>query len=50
MVKVLVTLPIRWCTLAAIDSSEERSATPQGAHPRVLRGLDSSDHPWRTAL
>src|SRR5215212_3615751 len=28
-VKVLVTLPIRWCTSADIGSSEERSATPR---------------------
>src|SRR5215212_4512757 len=28
-VKVLVTLPIRWCMSADIGSSEERSATPR---------------------
>src|SRR5215217_2609674 len=29
MVKVLVTLPIRWCTSGVIVSSEVRSATPR---------------------
>ena len=28
-VKVLVTLPIRWCTSGVIGSSEVRSATPR---------------------
>src|SRR5215210_3840797 len=28
-VKVLLTLPIRWCTSGVIGSSEERSATPR---------------------
>src|SRR5215218_2844517 len=37
-VKVLVTLPIRWCTSGVIDSPEARSATPR-ARTHVYRGV-----------
>jgi hypothetical protein len=49
MVKVLVTLPIRWCTSGVIGSSECGSATPR-ARIHVSSGVWTALLPQCSAL